>query len=317
MNILIPQGIGDAIWALHKIQSVANGNRISVHIACSNLKNKVEARAFEFIQRFDFLSEVHMFEIKCKENQAGCILLPGPPADENGYYRYISDGPNVFRGIDYVLMPNAALERGIRLEDWLPQFAINWNVMDHYRFTPEEEQTAADFAASVGPFAVFFMGSEASNSYGGHNRDGIWPPCYWIQLGKEIEEKLNLKIVVVGASYDRDYFEKYIAEHCPTWVDCVGKFNVSATYAVVRKSRFIISYQSGIGIVSNYFGVPTGIFWRAKGDSISSEFYLSFEEGMASAWANPKMIESGKHMPLIYGRHTPDYVINEIIVRKW
>lgn len=64
-------------------------------------------------------------------------------------------------------------------------------------------------------------------------------------------------------------------------------------------------------------GVPTGIFWRAAGDSIRDDAYLSFDEAMASAWANPQHIEQGKHLPLIYGRHGVDYIKQQIIERNW
>jgi hypothetical protein len=60
-----------------------------------------------------------------------------------------------------------------------------------------------------------------------------------------------------------------------------------------------------------------GIFWREKGDSVSPQYYISFEEAMASAWADPRMISSGKHLPLIYGRHGVDYIIDQIKERRW
>ncbi len=316
MKILIPQGIGDCVWALHKVQDVAKkkgDGRIEIFIACADPSNHIESRALEFVRRFKFVEKAEMKWIPTHD-RVGATLLPGNPADENGYYRYISDGEGVVDGIDYTLMPNAALERGIRLEDWLPEFEINWNIMDDFQFTTEEE-ARGKLHKRDGEYVAFFPGSESSNTWG-HNRGGIWQPSDWIELGRRIQETLGVRILVVGAEYDRDYYDKFLKNHV-NWDDHIGRWGIGDTYAILKNARFVISYQSGIGIVSNYLGVPVAIFWRAKGDSINPHFYLSFEEGMASAWARPDMIESGKHLPLIYGRHDVNYIIDEIQKRKW
>jgi hypothetical protein len=86
---------------------------------------------------------------------------------------------------------------------------------------------------------------------------------------------------------------------------------------VLKTARFVISFQSGIGIAAEYMGVPTGIFWRPKGDSISPQFYLSFDEEMNGAWSPPEMIRARKHLPLYYGRHNAEYVFEQISRRSW
>lgn len=317
MNILVPQGIGDSIWALHKVEDIARcegDGVVNILIACFSETAALEARAVDFISRFSFVNSVKMYEVP-RIGQAGAVLLPGWPADSDGYYRYIPDGPTDLPGVDYVLMPNAPLERGIRLEDWLPQYKTNWDIMDTFEFK-SEELAIADEVVSRGEYAVFFLGSLASNTTAGHNRDGIWTPEDWLELGKEIESTLGIRIVLVGASYDELYYQKFIRDQV-NWENLIGKLGIAATFAVTKRARFIISYQSGIGIVSNYFGVPTGIFWRQKGDSVLDKLYVTFEEAMSSAWVNPKIAAENKHMPLIYGRHSRHYIMDQIKERKW
>jgi hypothetical protein len=313
MKILVPQGIGDSIWAIHKIQSLAKNEPIDIRIACWDREHIVETRASDFLKRFKFINSVEPYVVP-KNGGAGPVLMPESPVAD-GYYRYLPDGPADLPDIDFVMMPNAPLERGIRLENWLPELETNWNIMDDFHFTDKEKELSKSYNES-GPYAVFFLGSEASNTYAGHNRSGIWKPEYWIELGNRIKEELKTRIIVVGAFYDKSYYDRYIREHVD-WEDMIGKLEINETFAVTKNARFIISYQAGIGIVTSYFGVPTGIFWRAKGDSIQENFYLSFEEAMASAWANPKMIAENKHMPLIYGKHNVDYIMSEMKERKW
>lgn len=311
MNFLVPQGIGDAVWALLKVQDIAakRDNIINIFIACQNKNNAAETRALEFVRKFKFVSSAQMYEMPMN-GQGGCILLPGPIADENGFYRYIPDGESSLPGIDYVLMPNAPLERGIKIEDWLPEYKTNWWIMKDFDF----EETAL----FEKPYVVFYLSSLQNNTSSGHNRNGIWSPLQWATLGNYIQKELGYKIVVVGADYDKSYFTDYVKPLLnDEWVNLIGICGIGQTFSIVKNARFVVAYQSGIGIVANYMGVPAGIFWRQKGDSISPDCYISFEEKMAEAWVNPAMIEQGKYLPLIYGRHDENYIIDEIKKRAW
>lgn len=319
-RFLIPQGIGDAVWALLKIEDVSKklgGGKIEVRIACSDINSILESRALDFVSRFKFVDDVKMYQTP-NFGQMAASLMPGPPTNGDGLFNYLSDGTKAISylpGIDYVLMPNAPLERGIRLENWL-DFEVNWNIMDQFNFKEEELLAAQEIK---NPYAVFFCGSTSGNSISGHNRNSIWKPKDWVDLATKIQDKFGLEIVIVGAEYDRDYYEKEILpliENKP-WINKIGNCSIGETLAITKSSKFVISYQSGIGIVSSYMGVPVGIFWREKGDSVSPDQYISFNEEMASAWTNPQMISSGKHLPLIYGRHDVDYIIEQVKEREW
>jgi len=149
----------------------------------------------------------------------------------------------------------------------------------------------------------------------------LWKPIEWIELGKRIHEQYGLKIVVVGAEYDSAYFdlliEPLLDKEKSYWTSLIGKTNIGQLYGVTSQSQFMFSYQSGVGIVSTYLGTPTGIWWRPHGDSINVNNYLSFDEGMASAWVSPSIIEKGTHLPLIYGKHKVDWIMEEVRKRGW
>lgn len=317
MRFLLPQGIGDSVWALLKIQDIAKklgDGVVDVYLNTSKTDYR-EDRAVNFINRFSFV------------NKVGQLVTPitkdvYPPLDKDGYYVYLDDGPPTNGlDVDYILIPNRVLERGLRIENWMPDFDVNWSIMDDFRFTDREVRLASDLRKELSEYCVFYLGPETGNTVDGHNRNSLWKPEDWAELGKFVTQRLNSRVVVVGARYDFDYWAKYVRPLVKDqkWIDLIGSTEISAAYAVTKQARFVISYQSGIGIVSEYMGVPSALFWRQKGDSISPypNFYTSFEEAMNGAWSPPEMLVAGKHMALYYGRHDAKFVCEEIVRRGW
>jgi hypothetical protein len=309
MRFLVPQGLGDSVWCLLKVKDLTRrmgGGPIDLRVACWR-RNELEERALDFLRRFNFVNSVESY-VTPRCGNHGPVLLPGPAADSNGYYRYMADGPCPdMPGVDYALMPNAPLERGIRLEEWLPGVETDWEVMRHFLQTRGELLAANDLRRTLGEYVVFYTASLAGNTAAGHNRCGIWRPEDWAALGDWAHERYGVQVVLTGASYDRDYWERFLRPLVAGkgfWHDFIGSWPIAQTMAVLDQARFVVSYQSGIGITSHYLGRPVAIFWRKKGDSISpGSAYVSFEEGMSSAWARPDAVSSGKLMPCIYGRH--------------
>lgn len=314
MRLLLPQGIGDSIWALHKAESVAKmegDGVVEVFLNCSE-DNYIQARALQFIKRFKCVSSAKMLVVSIHPPM-------NIPVDAFGRYIYIDDGW-FCKGFDsyFALMPNGPLERGIRLEDWLPKYPVNWDLPSQFQFTQEEGAKADLFRERIGKYCVFYLGSLNGNTKNGHNRGPRWKPEDWVNIAERFQKEFGLGIVVVGADYDETYYEVLVKHRIDDpWHDFIGRCTIADTFALVKRANFVLSFQSGIGIFASYLGVPTGIFWRAKGDSISPDFYLSFEEEMASAWVRPDMLEQKKHLPLIYGRHGVDYIVEEMRKRKW
>lgn len=319
MKILVPQGIGDSIWCLFKAQSLANKHdkKIDIRIGVWHV-NEMEARAKEFLRKFRFVNSVDLY-VMPRNNNDGPMLLPGPPADQNGYYRYIPDGAK-YKDIDYAMLPNAPLEKGVRLENWLPELEINWDIMNEFQWTNWEVDAARSFSKEHGEYVVFFMGGQENNTTSGHNRNGYWTPEEWIELGERLHATYGVKIVVVGTTWDESYYKNNIEPKVadkPYWINRINHWEIGTTLVICKWSRFVISYQSGIGIVSHYLNVPLAIFWRPKGDSISPNSYVSFEENMATAWANPRLINEGKIMPCIYTKHKVDDIMQFAKNNKW
>lgn len=319
MKFLLPTGIGDTVWALFKIQSIRDrldpGGAIDALIACGDdyASNPIESRAVDFVRRFSFIRSVAM---------QSANIHSSPWHSTDGCYNYLEDGRYDVAGESVcVLIPNAALEHGIRLEDWLPQYSINWEIFADFHLSPTEVAFGDSLHASLGEFACFYPGPLSGNTHNGHNRNGIWKPTDWIQLGRRIHAEYHLPIVVVGASYDAPYYNHLLSPDLNGdggyWTNLIGHTSIGQLFSVTRHAKFMVSYQAGVGIVSTYLNVPTAIFWRAHGDSISPDVYLTFSEQMASAWVPPSILSAHTHLPLVYGRHDVAYIMEEIKSRGW
>ncbi len=318
MKFLGMTGIGDIAWSLMKIQAIrdvqAPGEPIDVTLV-GGQSNKIDSRAIDFVRRFRFINSVDM--------KAYSLHAYGPLVHPDGTYNYIEDGMYEFEGEKYcVLVPNRALEQGIRLEDWLPHYPIRWDIFRDFQIEVIERIHAAEVHEHIGDFCVFYPGPLAGNTVEGHNRGPIWKPEDWLDLGYQIHREFGLHILVVGASYDQPYFDKYLAmsprsSQSSYWTSVIGKTNLGELWALTDRAKFVISYQAGVGIISTYRETPTAIFWRPHGSSISGQHYLTFDERMASGWVPPNILAAGTHLPLIYGRCSPDSIIAEVRQRGW
>lgn len=322
MKFLLPQGIGDSVWAIHKIQAVrdklAPGEPIDVFLTCSD-RNSLQDRAMDFIRRFEFVASA---EMRLNYGLLHNYGVDRPPFTPGGYWDYIEDGMYEFAGERYcVLIPNAPLERGIRLEQWLPQYDIDWDIFSRFRLTSKEIAYGNMVRAKVGPYAVFYPGPLGGNTLEGHNRNMLWKPSEWIELGERVHRELGLAIVVVGAEYDHDYYTHMLAPRlngsASHWIDLIGRTSIGELFSVTGNAKFLISYQAGVGIVSALCHTPTAMWWRRRGDSISQAGFLSFEEDMSTAWVPPAILESGSYLPMIYGQAKVESILDEISRRGW
>ena len=315
MKFLLPTGIGDSVWALHKVQAIRDkfdpGGPIDVSLVGSN--DKVDSRALDFVRRFRFVNSVNMKPFQ--------LQAYGPRVHPDGTYNYIDDGDYTFDEEHYiVLVPNRTLEQGIRLENWLPHYPIRWDIFHDFRIEVIERVHAADVHEKIGDYAVFYPGPLAGNTVEGHNRGPLWTPQEWVELGQRIHQEFGLHILVVGASYDQAYFSgmlEPLLKGKDYWTSVIGRTNLGELWALTDRAKFVISYQAGVGIISTYRNTPTGIFWRQHGDSISSSHYLTFNEAMASAWVPPDILKAGTHLPLYYGKDSVESILNEVRLRGW
>jgi len=304
LRVAIPAGIGDAIWALAKIPALLR--RSGAETLDIGICEGRPRRTRPFVERFDFVQSVRYCERSC---------VGSPRATPDGFLNWVESRPN-WHGYDWLLQANSHLERGRRLEAWLPDLETDWRIAERFRFTDEETRHALRLERRISPYCVFYLGPERGNTVAGHNRGPLWKPEDWGQLAAGYR-RLGLAIVVVGAEYDRSYYVRYAGAHLGPCHDAIGRWEIGHTLAVIRRARFVVAYQSGIGIVPVYMGVPAAVFWRPHGDSINAKVHISFDERMAEAWAPREALSLGRYLPLIYTRSSPESIVEHAVGHGW
>ena len=293
-TVCVPSGIGDALWALSKmrdwltVRGLAAKDAVDV-ILCGG----APYRALELIERLDFVRRASYSDLRVTEAD---YTAP------DGSYNYAPSQPDWHGRHCWLLQANKHLEQGGRLEDWFPHYRTDWTMLERYRRDEAADAFAADLAARLGRYAVLFAGSLGGNTTWGHNRNALWQPGQWRELADGFRKE-GLRIVWVGAEYDRSYFEHLGMDVAD--VDGVGKWPLLQTLVVIDHATCMVAYQSGLAVYAAWRGVPCGMFWRPYGDSIDPSAFVSFRETMASGWVQRKAVAEGNYLPLIYTRCSP------------
>ncbi len=313
---VLPRGIGDATWALLKIRSVAKAlgdAPIDVILGGGAVNADVEKRTVPFLRRFGFLRSVEALDVPV-------LLEPDARAEESGRwndslgrYRYVPDGP---RGGFHFLVPNTTLEAGRRIEAWLPEHPVDWDVVNEFSW--DDTEKGEELADALGSFVAFYLGPETGNVDEGHNRGFLWEPKHWVALARLFASR-DLSVALVGAPYDRSYYERYCAdgfrEAGITPTDLIGKLEIGETFRLLKRAKVLVAYQSGIAIFSHYLGIRTVCWWRPEGNSCHPRRLVSFSDEMRNAWINPKYAD--RWMGLLYGEDTPGDIYAEMERRGW
>ncbi len=306
VKFVLPAGIGDTVWALLKIKSIAAGRPIDL-IVSGDPRKEIDRRSIPFLKRFSFVREATTMDVPVIQDRDN-------PTNNRGRYNYVSDGP---KGPYHFLVPNTVLESGRRLDEWLSEYPIDWSVVDT-DFSWEGTERGTQVGKGMKPFAAFYLGPENGHAKEGHNRNWLWEPRHWIELAQAFKAR-GLAIAVVGAAYDRSFWERYVQkgveEAGMSWIDLIGRLEIGETFAFLKEAKCFVSYQCGLAIFAQYLGVPTVSWWRPDGDSCHPERLVSFDERMRDGWVRPEYRE--RYLGLVYTREGPDQIVAEIDKRGW
>ena len=147
-------------WAVTKMKSVAAGRPLDVVLA-----GEVEGAAAEFLKRFSFVRSVRSLDLPILQNAL-------EPTNTRGRYVYAAGGQDGY----HYLVPNPILETGRRIEEWMPEYPVNWNFWED--FYPNDYLKKPLGAIR---YVVFHVGRGDVN----HNRGGLWRSEHWIDLDRK------------------------------------------------------------------------------------------------------------------------------------
>ena len=91
----------------------------------------------------------------------------------------------------------------------------------------------------------------------------IWRMEDWRELARLVYRHLGLVLIIVGAAYDKSYSDQVLTSESLSDIcvlDRVGQWDIHETFRVCQGAKFVVSYQSGIGIFSTYMCIPVAMW---------------------------------------------------------
>jgi SAM-dependent methyltransferase len=245
-QILVPSGIGDAYWVLTKLPGFLRANNLGMPDVWVQDAAKGVKRAEPFLQTIPF---VHAAGYK--------LSSPREPIFHEAYFQ---NQRTVFPGaleVDYFIAYNGVMRWGASLEQVDPQFGCDWFPKMHF------SKEARGFEGKMqlqtdGDYAVAYF--VQAGMY------GRWLAEFTFEQIQDalraISAQLGLKIVVIGAGWDKGSLGERLALNNPDFINLVGQTTYDQLLGTLRGSRLVIGYPSGASILGPVLRKPTVLFWN-------------------------------------------------------
>lgn len=174
---------------------------------------------------------------------------------------------------DIYLSANDWLERGLRIENFLPDLVTHYRIQ--YRLGNYGDCGLPDNRKWIGLYGSSYSTSRAW---------GFWGAQKWFELAQMIHRyDPGYSFAVIGADFDTDLNSELCAmleaANIP-YQNCTG-YPLQHTAAVIKSLHYFFAFPSGLPILAHTMGKPVTMF------------YPVHLKEMINAWAKPEDIASG------------------------
>lgn len=280
LKILTPAGIGDTYWSMTKLpgllRSLGRGGEVAdLYVQDSGGPKRTEP----FVRT---LPSVHA---------AGYKWLPA--AHPLFHEAYMRDARTVFKDVldvDYFVAYNGVMRFGKRLEDVDPAFGVDWWPK---MFVSKEALAMQARLEALGPYVVVYI----VNSGMYRHWLSEFPLAHIREVVNAIAKEFGLKVVVVGASWDKGSGGEQMASLEPAWINLTDQTTYDQLHGVLRGASLVFGWPSGLSILGPVLRKPTMMFWNSY-----------FVEGFWHAACPP----SGTYRPMSTYRVRIDTVLGTV-----
>ncbi len=301
--VALPPGIGDMHWVLAILESFKEKNHIDkLNIAIVD-RGVGHQYSSEFLNLVPFVDGIKlMSRIPFTFSIMGG---DGEPLRKNIQGRgNNSNGP---MNIDYLIEFNSRLEHGIRIEDVLPKYDVDFDYPIKY---PEDSKQFAKFIKKGAGNKLYLF--YASSHLGNNNWcRGIWDPKDWVSLAEKIYAETKRKPILIGAEWDKVYSEELKKADPKNMIhNLVGKTNLPEMLALLREANCVVSFLSGITMLATRFKTPCVSFWP----TLKLAPHWHDPKKFQKSWIPPNAEKDGYYMPFFYGEKntTPTGIFDAI-----
>lgn len=270
LTVGVPSGIGDVSWAYSKLK---HAEPMLWQIA-----DGWPYRTKPFLDMLDNIAGVEYGQFGYED-----IVTFGNMHSKPTWREVISNG---FGRI--LIEPNSHLERGCRLEDWLPDLPCDF----HYeiRTSPTDRERAESLLAGLetplwGISAASYRGSEAWTT---------WNYKQWSKFLNAFHAKWGGTIILLGGFWDD--LTSSLADD--GYKDLVGKTSVGCMVEVLKQLKGFIGFSSGLGVIRTVLRLPAFMLWP------------DHQQPLSTSWAPEWMLESGLYVASRWLE--PDVVLHRV-----
>ncbi len=278
LKIAVPSGTGDIAWVYAKLSRL--GKKIKFYISDDGPR-----RAHDFL---DILENVeYQYDTTLTSHYTYKATIPSDITVEKflEMCRESSDPINI--------APNLHLECGVRIEDWMPNFAADFNFKDKMKLKKfadvrdivsykKNERLIGIYPACYGPIAEW------------HG----WDAAKWMFLISGINKAIpNCKFVLISAPFDERLvfdIQKLLVAKKVNFSNIRGHADFCDILSLSQQFEFVIGHASGLSILMSYLGVKSYLF------------YAPHLDRLMYSWPNPEDILHSRYHANIFTESPQD-----------
>ena len=212
----------------------------------------------------------------------------------NGATTFKETADNFGEGEFIYIQANEHLGQGRRLEEWMPDLAIDY----HYKFNFDvtKPYLGVDCEIPPGPRMGIHMASIR-----GIRAWKAWMPESWHAFMQCVHKDFpEMNFVLLGGTWDIDTAVEVmgLADGKLPIIDLVGKTNIKEAIRTLNELDYYVGYSSGLGVLAHVLGKPSTSMWPVH------------QAELMYSWPDPKMISSRDYMGFVYD--APERIYNRV-----
>jgi hypothetical protein len=298
LHVALPLGIGDCHWVCAKLRGLSDyhGGR-TVHAYVNRSPAHVSV---------GYLELVPMIARAIESGRAPCDVARALAPSHRDPRWSTLEGSRGWSGFDYVLVANGHLERGERLETWLPELPTDFS---YTLAIPEAARARAAALAPRRSVLVYLSGIGPNRGFHNH----VCSVGLWVRVC-ELLNAAGFVPVLIGAATPDDlgYRDAFLAaaENRAIVRDLIGQTSIADVCALVDTAAVWVGLNSGTGIVAAMLGVPTVMLWSDSRFPIPGAVE-PLHTNMRTSWLAPHQLE--RYRTISYG--SPELTAANVVAR--
>lgn len=261
-TIGLPSGIGDFSWAYSKLKHLG-----LVHY---EIADGEPYRTVPFVERLPWTASAKYGEFRYDDiiQYEQATRIPTIGARWSDVEELVKGGGRV------LIQPNKHLERGRRLEEWMPELPTDF----HYDITTTPfDVTMAEKALVDLKKPVFGI---SCASYRGAEAWKTWGYPEWSEFLRMFQAEVGGTMLLLGGFWD-DLTYTLASEGYP---DMVGKTHIATAVEILKRLDGYIGFSSGLGVIGTVLRRPVFMMWP------------DFQKPLSESWASPETLETRQYV---------------------